>query len=53
MCQCKVDQHLIALDLNSYSISKIIVTEFMTEYGTVSEDLNLMQKMWNPVKSLT
>ena len=30
----RVDQHLIALDLYSYSISKILETEFMTGTST-------------------
>ena len=30
MCKCRVEQHLIVLNLYSVSINKILVTEFIT-----------------------
>ena len=48
MCRCRVNQHLIVANLYSVSISKILVTEFITVKA--SQNLNLMLNMstqWN------
>ena len=42
MCRYKVKQHLIVLKLDSVSINKILVTNFVTMH--VSQNLNFM---WN------
>ena len=53
MCQYRVGQHLIVLNLYSISNSEILVTESMTI--KVSQKLNLMQKMstqWKVIECL-
>ena len=40
MCNYRVDQHLIILNLNNGSINKVLVMELITE--KVSENVNLM-----------
>ena len=48
MCKDKVNQHVVVLNLQSVSISKMLVTEFITVKN--SQDLNLMWNMsiqWN------
>ena len=48
MCKDKVNQHVVVLNLRSVSISKMLVTEFITVKN--SQDLNLMWNMsiqWN------
>ena len=41
MCRYKVNQHLILLNLDSFSINKTLVTEVITV--KVSENLNLIK----------
>ena len=40
MCRYRVNQHLIVINLDSVSINKILVTEFITV--KVSQNINLM-----------
>ena len=48
ICRCRVNQYLIVLNLYSVSVSKVLVTEYITV--KVSQNLNLMLNMstqWN------
>ena len=43
ICRCRVNQYLIVLNLYSVSVSKVLVTEYITV--KVSQNLNLMLNM--------
>ena len=48
ICRCRVNQYLIVLNLYSVSVSKVLVTEYITV--KVSQNINLMLNMstqWN------